>query len=526
VATFSGTNNGPQAASVYAAWLARNQGTGRISGSRDIDIRAALIEHFRDDAAILIATEAAAEGVNLQFCSLVINYDLPWNPQRVEQRIGRCHRYGQKHDVVVINFFNERNHADQRVLELLSDKFNLFNGVFGASDEVLGSIESGLDFERRILDIYRSCRTSAAIDAAFLALRTEMDASIQARMLGTRQLLLENLDADVHDRLRLQLQDTHTSLDKFSRRFWALTQHVLQGQARFDPTQLSFDLKTPPAPANALGVVAGRYHLISREKPADPQSLAVNEGPFGHHTYRLSHPLGEWVIEAAKTAATPLQRIVFAPQQSEARMAVVEALRGQTGLLTLQKLCVDSFERQEYLLFSALTSQGQTLDQETCEKLMACAAQIDPKADPKTDPKPNAETALEPRLQQEAQRHAQATVAQALETNNAHFCDARDKLDRWADDRVKGTEKALRDTKELIKAAQREARQAPSLDEQHATQERIAKLERKQRQQRQEIFDVEDDIHRQRDQLIAQLTQRLSQTVHTEPLFTIAWAVR
>ena len=86
--------------------------------------RTALIEHFRDKATIMLATEAAAEGVNLQFCSLVINYDLPWNPQRIEQRIGRCHRYGQKHDVVVINFLNERNEADQRVYQLLSEKFS------------------------------------------------------------------------------------------------------------------------------------------------------------------------------------------------------------------------------------------------------------------------------------------------------------------------------------------------------------------------------------------------------------------
>src|SRR5437870_12166892 len=63
----------------------------------------------------MIATEAAAEGINLQFCSLVINYDLPWNPQRIEQRIGRCNRYGQKHDVVVVNFLNKKNAGDQRV---------------------------------------------------------------------------------------------------------------------------------------------------------------------------------------------------------------------------------------------------------------------------------------------------------------------------------------------------------------------------------------------------------------------------
>src|SRR5690606_26008950 len=129
-----------------------------------------------------------------QFCSLVVNYDLPWNPQRIEQRIGRCHRYGQKHDVVVINFLNQRNEADQRVYELLKEKFNLFTGVLGASDEVLGSIESGVDFEKRILSIYQQCRTPEEIERAFQTLREELDESIQARMAETRRMLLENFD--------------------------------------------------------------------------------------------------------------------------------------------------------------------------------------------------------------------------------------------------------------------------------------------------------------------------------------------
>src|ERR1700737_4367155 len=131
------------------------------------DRKAAIVDHCRNHAEIMIATEAAAEGINLQFCSLVVNYDLPWNPQRIEQRIGRCHRYGQKHDVVVVNFLNRKNAADQRVFELLSEKFQLFEGVFGASDEVLGAIESGVDFEKRIADIYQRCRQPEQIQAAF-----------------------------------------------------------------------------------------------------------------------------------------------------------------------------------------------------------------------------------------------------------------------------------------------------------------------------------------------------------------------
>lgn len=194
VVAFNGTNTGSEATAIYENWVHKNRETGRVSGSRGVDVRTALIEHFRDDATILLATEAAAEGINLQFCSLVINYDLPWNPQRIEQRIGRCHRYGQKHDVVVINFLNERNDVDRRVLELLSEKFNLFNGVFGASDEVLGAIESGVDFEKRILAIYQECRTPEQIEAAFRKLQDEMDEQIRTRMDDTRRKLFESFD--------------------------------------------------------------------------------------------------------------------------------------------------------------------------------------------------------------------------------------------------------------------------------------------------------------------------------------------
>jgi len=514
VVLFSGTNSSPEASSIYNNWVVSNQGTGRITGSRDIDIRTALIEHFRDSADILIATEAAAEGVNMQFCSMVINYDLPWNPQRVEQRIGRCHRYGQKHDVVVINFFNERNHADQRVLELLAEKFNLFNGVFGASDEVLGTIESGVDFEKRILSIYQSCRTPEQIDKAFATLRAELDASIQARMLDTRRQLFENFDAEVHDRLRIQLQDATKQLDRFSRKFWDLSRHLLQDKVEFDSERPIFDLKPPRPSELPTDVPTGRYHLISRNQPKDSnQSNSIDS-----HTYRLSHPLGEWVIQKAKAVDTPEQRLVFEPNQNEARVSVIDALRGQSGVLTLQKLSVDSFEKQEYLLFSALTDQGQNLDNETCEKLMATAASICEKAE--TMPKN-----LNKRLEQEAKRHAEATIVKSLETNNQYFTEARDKLERWADDMVLAAEKTLKDTKEQIKTCQREARMANNLAEQHEIQQKIQKLEKMQRRQRQEIFQVEDDIVAKRDTLINLLEKRLTQKTESQRLFTIEWAV-
>src|SRR5881398_48213 len=164
-------------------------------------MRSALVDYFREEGRIMIATEAGAEGINLQFCSTVVNYDLPWNPQRIEQRIGRCHRYGQKHDVVVVNFLNRKNAADQRVYQLLSEKFQLFEGVFGASDEVLGAIESGVDFEKRIADIYQVCRKPEEIKSAFDKLQLELNFEITEAMSSTRRKLLENFDTEVRDKI-------------------------------------------------------------------------------------------------------------------------------------------------------------------------------------------------------------------------------------------------------------------------------------------------------------------------------------
>ncbi len=510
VVLFNGTNRGPEATAIYERWRERNAGTGRVTGSRPVDIRTALIEHFRDEATIMIATEAGAEGVNLQFCSLVVNYDLPWNPQRIEQRIGRCHRYGQKHDVVVINFLNERNEADRRVLELLEQKFQLFSGIFGASDEVLGTIESGVDFEKRILAIYQECRTPEEIDVAFEQLQAELDEQIRTRLDEARRTLFEHFDEDVHERLRLRLADAQAQLDRVGKRFWALTRYMLADRARFEDAALTFELHRPPRE----DIRPGRYHLISKTAQRDEGDVGDGHDAF---LYRLSHPLGEYVLDAAKALPTPPATVVFDITGHPTRVLAVEALRGRSGYLTLARLVIESYEREEYLLFSGFDDDGRALDQETMEKLFGLSGRIDGNT--------QIPAAVEQRLAAEIERHAAATLSRSLEENNRHFHEAREKLERWADDMILAAEKALRDTKEQIKALRREARQATTLEEQHAIQERMRRLERQQRRQRQEIFRVEDEIMEKRDRLIDQLEKRLAQKQELERLFTIRWRV-
>ena len=436
VMTLNGTNTDPRAAAIHEAWRDRHAGTDRVTGNRAVDLRTALVEHFRDTATILVATEAAAEGVKLQFCALVVNYDLPWNPQRIEQRIGRCHRYGQRHDVVVINFLNRRNEADQRVFQLLSEKFRLFDGVFGASDEVLGALESGVDFERRVARIYQSCRTPEQIDAAFDALQKELEEEIAARMSATRAQLLESFDEEVHQRLRLSLRDANVHLDRLSQALWRLTVHELADAATFDHDARAFDLRSPPA-----GNVGprGRYRL-----------LASTDGGQADHIYRLGHPLAQAVVERAAARDLQAGEVVFDYAAHPVRVSVVEALRGDAGYLTLTRVTIESLEQEDHLLWAAVRDSGELLDAEACDKLFGVSG----RTEGVVSVAPEAEAQL--RRQTAAER--QALLDRVTARNGRFFEEEMEKLERWADDLKEGLERDIKEVDTDIRLARRDAR--------------------------------------------------------------------
>jgi len=504
--TFSGTNNSPETTLIYQQWLAEYQGTDKITGSPQIDRRTALIDHFQQHAEIMIATEAGAEGVNLQFCSLLINYDLPWNPQRVEQRIGRCHRYGQKFDVVVINFLNQSNYADQRVLELLTDKFHLFDGVFGASDDVLGSIESGIDFEKRIQAIYETCRSTEQIEAAFAALQKEMEVDINQQMQETRQQLLENFDEDIHDLLKLQLDQAEQRLDKISRWFWGVTQHQLKSYAQFDDQQHRFQLQQNVISEAPLGI----YQLIARSQKQHPANVNA-------HVYRLNHPLGEWVLETAKNKVTPAAHIVFDYTAHGAKVSVIESLLGQSGVLKCQRFSIEALDRSEdHLLFAAVTENGHILPAETAQKIMQL---------PASDCVPSIVTANQ-QIEQSL-TNAQNDIIKMVNNRNLTFFEEEvSKLDHWADDLKFGLEQSIKDTDQQIKDVRRNAKIAPTLEEKLALQKQQHELERTRNKQRKELFDRQDEIDERRETLIGQLESKLNQRTAIEDLFIVHWSLK
>jgi len=223
------------------------------------------------------------------------------------------------------------------------------------------------------------------------------------------------------------------------------------------------------------------------------------------------------VVEAGKAVPAPLAKVTFDIANHATRISVIEALKGKSGWLTLQKLTIDSFDREEYLLFSAFDDGGEMLDDETCQKLFHCDATVSP-VDGTTD-------SIADRLKAEAQQHSKATISRSLEANNALFNEQREVLESWAEDMVLAAEKELIDTKSQVRQLRRQARLAVSVQEQHENQTQIAEMEKKQRRQRQRIFDIEDEIAEKRDKLIAALERRMSQKTSVQPLFTIRWAV-
>ncbi len=511
IVLFNGTNTDEDSKRTYQEWLKQHIGEECVSGSPTADMRSALVDEFADRASIMIATESAAEGVNLQFCSLVVNYDLPWNPQRIEQRIGRCHRYGQKHDVVVINFVNRKNEADQRVFQLLNEKFKLFDGVFGASDEVLGALESGIDIEKRINDIYKRCRSADDITRAFDQLQRELDEQISTTFQDARTKLLENFDEDVHHKLRLRQTETQQRLDRYEDWLWSLTATELAGQAVFDLTGHRFTLRSVPSGLSATEVPLGNYRL------QPPQERERDGEPIAEFHYRPGHPLAEGLITRAKARALPPRELNLDYSRRGVRITLVERLRGQSGWLRIEQLTVASLDTEETLLVTGVTDDDRVLDRETCEKLLTIPAEAGVEALP--------DDAMQARLEVAIQMQVNRVLMDSQSRNEKFFDAESDKLDSWADDLKENLERELKNIEVEIREAKKAKRLAGDLQSKVAAQKRVNELEQQRNLKKRTLFDAQDQIEQRKDSLIADVEARLQQKTSREPVFTIRWRV-
>ncbi|NLX54850.1 MAG: DEAD/DEAH box helicase [Planctomycetaceae bacterium] len=157
-----------------------------FSGEQSRAEKDAAVERFRDEVPILLCTDAGGEGHNLQFADTLINYDLPWNPMRIEQRIGRLHRYGQTQDVFVFNLCTE-NSLESRILALLNDKIRMFELVVGEIGSILGNLDDGDEFESVVLRMWMKAGDERQLAEAFTSLGDAL-LDAQSQYLESKEL--------------------------------------------------------------------------------------------------------------------------------------------------------------------------------------------------------------------------------------------------------------------------------------------------------------------------------------------------
>jgi ERCC4-related helicase len=490
----NGNNNDKESRNIYKDWKDKYQDSNQISGVKTADMKAAIVDHFKHKAKILISTESGGEGINLQFCSILINYDLPWNPQRVEQRIGRVHRYGQKNDVVVVNFINRENRADCRVFELLEKKFKLFDGVFGASDEILGTIANNIDIEKRIYDIYQNhCRDNKEIDEHFNKLEEDFKPELEKREKNTGKKLLDHFAKDVVQHLKGRRSDIDRGLNEY--------QSMLKRLVQAELVDVKFDQDC--------------FEWENQEFCLDWKNAEKRQS----NIFSVKESLGKKIVDKAKKIQ--LRDNVFLQfhhdeYQERPKAVYLEKFIGFKGYLQLNFLEIKTKKRcVEYLLVNVYSDNNESLPENFGEELLLIPAKL---GDKNTYFSPDV-TKLEQLKEEKTKKY----LAEVEEDHEKWFEKEEIKLDNWREDQISDLQTSLNDLNNEIRLRKKELRKLSNSKEKIELRKEIRKLEKQRDTKSMEINEKTKEIDNKADQLLDEAVESLELTHNIKTIFTICW---
>lgn len=189
-----------------------------FNGSMNRDQKEEAILRFKEESEIIIATEAGGEGRNMQFCDILINYDLPWSPLKIEQRIGRIHRFGQPNDVHVYNF-STRGTVAERVLEVLTAKLKLFEESIGTPDIMLGQVEDEINLNTLFMEMASGRKKQKEVDEE---LTRRIEYARQSFEKLTELTVTDKMDFNYDEYYKVTLKDrvfTNRRIEGFVNRF-------------------------------------------------------------------------------------------------------------------------------------------------------------------------------------------------------------------------------------------------------------------------------------------------------------------
>ena len=475
ITIFQGVNDSPRAAEALEHWKEEigNHLSGDQRPSRSVAVRLALVHEFRTRSRVFISTEAGAKGLNLQFCDTIINYDLPWNPQRIEQRIGRCHRYGQQHDVTVVNFLAKDNEAQRLMFEILSRKLDLFGKVLDASDVVLHEPSTdapetlagalGADFESRLRRIYERARTMEEIEAELRKLREEMDEERQryektwSRTAGLIETRFDNSVKQVFRRLQSELPGGLARLDAELDR--VVAGYLLACDIPHRRVAQDGHVHFEVGPSERLP--EGWQEGASVAVGAVPN--AADAGPL-----HLGHPLVRAAVEEARAATQKPFCVTWTPDASAPEQ--LRQAKGKRGRLALSLVRYEGFERVDRLLLVVVMEGASAPLDADCAAWLLDHRPADRRAfQPPLD--------LEDALKDAVEELLFADQADVASHEQQHFERSLEQIERYMEDQVLVLRRRLAAAAETLRAAEDKRDAALGSEARSQAEERIRKLQ-------------------------------------------------
>lgn len=485
ILAFNGENTGNQINEIYAKWSTEHNLESKISKS--IATRRAIIDAFENEFEILIATDAAAEGLNLQFCSVMINYDLPWNPQKIEQRIGRCHRYGQKSDVIVVNLLNNSSNIDKRIYDLLSSKLGIFEETFGCSDKILGSTNLSENIEDAIRNVYKSCRSPEEIEKGFEALQNTFKEEIENAIKASESDLDTYFDEEVSKAFDFQYVEATRIVDEMADLFYCIIKESLPC-AEFIDSEYSF-------------IVDGVRKTVLAKNDENAEFCSISSD-FGQRILQQ--------VDADNLDGVNVLELDYSG--SKHKIGFLDNSSQHGGRICVSKITYESFETSEALVLTGQFDDKSAIPEDICHKLL------------KLPLKSNNGRSQKLCIQELEQRHSDE-VKERVESISAYnskvFQEELEYIDNWADSLIEKVQLVVKNMRAKRKELQMTCDFTNNVEEKAKIQEQIHELSKKINKSWVELAQLEDEIEDRRYALIENLRAEKDKSVTVKKLFEV-----
>ena len=466
---------------IYKEWERKQKA---VSQNKTANVRRAIIDAFENRFDILIATDAAAEGLNMQFCSVVINYDLPWNPQKIEQRIGRCHRYGQKNDVLIVNMLNRSSSIDERIYELLNYKLGIFEETFGSSDTILGGTNIANDIENAIKEIYIKCRNPIEIENEFKNLQKQFEQEIEQAVKKSELDLQEYFDEEVRQAFDLQFIEATKIVNEIEEIFELLIEYVF---SNIKIENHKFKLNNTVYTTNSNDEV-GEFCAINSK-------------------------IGNEVIEQIKQIENTNHKIIFDYQNSLTKIGFLDGIKCNKGKMVIQKIIYDSFETTEGLVIYSKLEDGTIIPQDVMHKLLKCNAVN------------NNTQIVSESIENESMELVEKKIDEIKQYNTSIFNDELNYIDNWADNMIEKIQINVQAMRNEKRELQLQYSISDDINTQTKIQEEINSLSRKISKSWLELSEKENEIEDRRATLIKNLKAENERKITINKLFEVEFEI-